>query len=602
MQLGSMTFREVVVVDFEFAVGLGERPDPICLVARSLVSGITHRLWQDELVRRTEPPYPSDDDTLVVAYYASAEIGCHLALRWPVPACVLDLFTEFRTLTNGLDVPCGNGLLGALAWFQLDSLAGSEKTTMRDLALRGGAWTHGEREALLAYCESDVEALVRLLPKLLPTLDVPRALLRGRYMVAAARIEALGAPLDQAMHHQIVSQWDNIKTSLIDRIDADYGVFEEGVFKRDRFAKFIAANDIPWPRLPSGQLSLADDTFRDMARAYPAVATLRELRVSLSQLRLGDIAVGRDGRTRCLLSAFQARTSRNQPSTSRFIFGPAVWLRSLIKPAPGQALAYVDWSQQEFGIAAALSGDAAMLAAYESGDPYLTFAKQAGAVPPTATKQTHPLEREQFKACALAVQYGMEKESLARRIGQSPARAHELLTRHRETYRVFWRWSDAAADFAYLYGYLQTVFGWRLRVGPAANGRSLRNFPMQANGAEMLRLACCLSTERGIAVCAPVHDAILIEASSDAIDDTVTRTQRAMAEASRAVLGGVELRSEATITRYPDRFTDARGRQMWETVQDVLAEQGPTDLCTGATLPGHRCPAAQSLSICTEYK
>jgi len=58
---------------------------------------------------------------------------------------------------------------------------------------------------------------------------------------------------------------------------------------------------------------------------------------------------------------------------------------------------------------------------------------------------------------------------------------------------------------------LQTVFGWRVYVGPRANPRSLTNFPMQANGAEMLRLACCLATERGVAVCAPVHDALLLE-------------------------------------------------------------------------------------------
>src|SRR3954464_13305113 len=55
-------------------------------------------------------------------------------------------------------------------------------------------------------------------------------------------------------------------------------------------------------------------------------------------------------------------------------------------------------------------------------------------------------------------------------------------------------------------------FGWPLHVGAAFNPRSLANFPMQANGAEMLRLACCLATERGIRVCAPVHDALLIEA------------------------------------------------------------------------------------------
>ena len=53
-----------------------------------------------------------------------------------------------------------------------------------------------------------------------------------------------------------------------------------------------------------------------------------------------------------------------------------------------------------------------------------------------------------------------------------------------------------------LHGWLWTVFGWRVHVGDHINPRSLANFPVQANGAEMLRLACCLATERGIAVCA----------------------------------------------------------------------------------------------------
>ncbi len=127
---------------------------------------------------------------------------------------------------------------------------------------------------------------------------------------------------------------------------------------------------------------------------------------------------------------------RNQPSNSKFIFGPSVWLRGLIRPRPGWGLAYVDWSQQEFGIAAALSGDPAMMEAYRSGDPYLAFAIQAGAVPRTATKKTHEAEREQFKACVLAVQYGMGEASLAARINQPVARARQLLALHRHTYRT----------------------------------------------------------------------------------------------------------------------------------------------------------------------
>ena len=73
-----------------------------------------------------------------------------------------------------------------------------------------------------------------------------------------------------------------------------------------------------------------------------------------------------------------------------------------------------------------------------TGDPYLAFAKQAGAVSQEATKQTHQEAREQFKACVLAVQYGMGEASLAARINQPVARARLLLELHKRTYRHFW--------------------------------------------------------------------------------------------------------------------------------------------------------------------
>lgn len=132
---------------------------------------------------------------------------------------------------------------------------------------------------------------------------------------------------------------------------------------------------------------MKDDTFRDMAKAHPELSSLRELRVTLGQMRLSALAVGGDGRNRSVLWAFQARTGRNQPSNTKFIYGPAVWLRGTIRPVAGYGIAYVDWAQQDFDIAAALSDDLKMQDAYASGDPYLAFAKQAGAAPPEATKQ-----------------------------------------------------------------------------------------------------------------------------------------------------------------------------------------------------------------------
>ena len=51
-----------------------------------------------------------------------------------------------------------------------------------------------------------------------------------------------------------------------------------------------------------------------MAKAYPEVSPMRELRSALSEMRLSDLAVGADGRNRTILSAFRSRTGRNQPS------------------------------------------------------------------------------------------------------------------------------------------------------------------------------------------------------------------------------------------------------------------------------------------------
>jgi DNA polymerase I len=131
-----------------------------------------------------------------------------------------------------------------------------------------------------------------------------------------------------------------------------------------------------------------------------------------------------------------------------------------------------------------------------------------------------------------------------------------------------------------LTGRLSTAFGWEVHAGPEANPRSLRNFPMQANGAEMMRLAACLATERGVAVCAPVYDAFLIEADAGDIDAEVARMQAAMREASALVLPGFPLKTDAKAVRHPGRYSDPRGERMWATVQARLAEEagGPPDL------------------------
>jgi DNA polymerase I len=487
-----------------------------------------------------------------------------------MPERVLDLFAESRNHTNmgskadqKRRTPSGAGLLGALIYFGLDPMDATEKKDLQE-AIGSDTWRgRYTPEEILDYCETDVKALERLLPAMLPRIDLPRALLRGRYMAAAAAMEWHVTPIDVEMLARLREGWADIQDELIRAIDV-YGIYDGRTFKSERWVKLMADLQIPWPRHESGNPDLSDDTFRQMAKSYEIVSPYRELRSSLAELRLNDLAVGRDGRNRTILSAFRSRTGRNQPSNSKYIFGPAVWLRGLIKPPPGHGVAYVDWSQQEIGIAAALSGDPALIEAYQTGDVYLAFAKQAGA---------GAGQRELFKQCMLAVQYGQGEAGLAQRIGQPRAVARDLLRRHHETYRKFWAWSDAGVDAAMLTGSLHTVFGWHMHLGEAPNPRSVRNFPMQANAAEMMRLAACLATERGIEVCAPVHDAFLICAPLDRLDQDIAAMRAAMAEASRIVLKGFELRTDVKRVDYPNRYMDPRGAVMWQRVTELLRQK-----------------------------
>ena len=555
---------------------------PVCLVAWEFRTKRKIRLWQDELGKL--PPYSLGPESLFVAYLASAEIGFHLALGWQKPARILDLYVEYRNRYNCLPTIVEqklykkdekkikkNSLIGALVQFGLDTIGISEKQEMIDLILTGGPWTSAQKLEILDYCESDVAGLDRLLSAMLPHLDVPRSLYRGRYMASVASVEAVGVPIDVELLDRLRNRWQEIEQELIARIDAQYGVYEGTSFRNSRFDRWLAEHEILWPRYANGELMLKDKVFGDMAKVHPELNPLRELRYTLSKLRLNDLTVGQDGFNRCMLSPFGTRSSRNSPSNSKFIFGPSVWLRGLIKSPIGFGLAYIDWVGQEFGVAAALSDDPAMKAAYDSGDIYLGFAKAAKAVPADGTQETHKQERDLYKQCVLGVGYGMEEHSLALRLDRHLLIARSLLRHHHEIFWPFWEWSDNRVRRAMFTNVTYTVFGWKYHVTPNPRVRSIRNFPMQANAAEIMRLAVCLGVENGITICCPVHDAVMIMAPLDRLDSDIARMRAYMEQASELVLDGFKLRTEFVAVRYPDRYMDERrGRQFWNVVMSLL--------------------------------
>ena len=512
-----------------------------------------------------------------MAYAADAELKCFRALGWPMPARILDLHAEFRARTSGMDGQ-RRDLLDALAFHGLQHITSEQKQAGRALVMRGGPWSTAERRAVLDYCQSDVEPMGPLLERMLPRirtgrLGLGRALLRGRYMAAVSAMELAGVPIDVPTLAAIRAHKEEIKLDLIREVDQAYGVYEGVTFKQNLFEALLDRHQIAWPRTDAGQLSLDEKVFRAGCDAHPWLHPLRELRDFLSKIKLESLAVGADGRNRVALMPFATKTGRNAPSNSAFVYGPSKWIRHLIKPEPGTALAYIDWSLQEWAIAAALSGDSEMLAVLETGDMYLTFAEMAGWAPPGATKATHRQARDRAKPCVLALGYGMQAEGLALRMGTSKHHAQQTLQAYARRFRTYWEWAEARVEQGDLRRCMVSYFGWPLHVFEGARPHTLRNFPCQSNAAEMMRIAACLMTERGLQVLCPVHDAFLLQAPADELESTVAAAQTAMAEASRVVLKGFEVKTDVELTVWPERCTDERGSALWQKINAQLEKR-----------------------------
>jgi hypothetical protein len=154
------------------------------MVAREYWSGREIRMWRDELLKLRRAPFNTGSNSVVFAYYASAEMGCFLQLGWPLPENLLDLFVEHKLSMNGIPAPPKehrkktstsgkakkaegrDSLLGALAIRGLAHIDAGEKEAMRDLILSKNPdeMTPEERALILDYCASDIvgaEALLR---------------------------------------------------------------------------------------------------------------------------------------------------------------------------------------------------------------------------------------------------------------------------------------------------------------------------------------------------------------------------------------------------------------------------------------------------------
>jgi DNA polymerase I len=585
----------VLTIDTEYRLDENYRQHVVCVVAHEWPCGRTRRIWLDD--NQNQPfQLPCDEDTLWVSFVAGAELRSMLALGHPLPKRVVDLYVENRWLHNVQESNDERSrkkkgrffaLVTTLRRFGCYSMAAEEKEEMIELILRGGPYTEQQKLDIVEYCEADVNGLDALLPKMLPKIDVRRAISRGSYDITEfARIEDRGVPMDVTRLESISTRRDELILYLISQ-HPHIDVYNGTTFEQKKFEAFLAQNGLAarWRRTTTGLYTSDDSYLEDMGKSSPVIEELRQLKKVVLQLQHNRFQAGADGRARCPLWPFSSITGRNQPSAgspqkvgirseSPYIFGLPKALRFLIRPAPGTALAYIDWEQQEFAIAAFMSGDKEMIRAYKTGNPFLALAKKRGVVPQDATKKTHPVEHEKFKSVVHGLNYGRTKHGLSRVLGIPIDECARLIQGYWKTFSTYAHWRKNVRVLMLGYGRVWVWDGWQCLLGEKPNVRSVLNWPIQSTGAVLLRLAIVLAARKGVRIIATVHDAIMIEAHDEDIDEHVRLAKEAMDEACRKVLGDV-IRTECQVIPANGRYYDAKGEKLWNVICSFMGWDQP---------------------------
>lgn len=560
MDLASLNYW---VVDTEFHAPDGGPITVHCVCGRNISSGEVRKIWTGD--GKAAPWRWGPRDTMI-AHYSPAELVAFLSLGWPLPPHVIDTLPEWRVATGQrmghyrlIDVAAAAGV---------PVMSVEHKEGMRGVAMQPVV-PEADRGALMDYCLQDVEATVSAFTYLRDRGKIlPQAILRGRYLLALSRVEHRGIPVDARLCSELTERWGEIRGAMAAEAAVRYpGAFKGTTFSLAGWSAWCEGAGIPWPSTPTGRPRKNEDTMKVMAAHYPQLGFMRDTLRLQGATRAVTLAPWADDRIRCMLSPFGSDTGRNQPSNSRFPFGMAAWLRAVVQAPAGRRLAYLDYSAQEFAAAAALSGDPVMRADYLSGDPYLAFGKRVGLIPPGGTKATHKPERDASKTVVLGLQYGMRENTLAGRLGMSVAAARDLLAGHRRIYGRYWEWTEGNLERIGAGLPLTTRFGWERRwKGPRDSATSAGNFPVQATGAEILRLAVVACEEAGLRIVAPVHDAVLLEADTE---EEIATARRLMERAAEAVIG-IQIRTDREIVEPGCHYADPRGAAVWEFLRGKL--------------------------------
>ena len=453
-----------------------------------------------------------------IAYAASAEITSLLRLGIDVTKMKwVDALVECRVITQSHRNYLSHGQASLLS--QVKALLGEsitetkeEKERMVNLIITNESWNDEEWADIVKYCQADVSYIPRLMKKVVEVYKENGTELNYKAMLDRGYQVRICAEMDYASRgfpvygNDIFTIFNNklaLKRNIIRTLPMIWlECYENNVLKRKKVLALIERMGWVWARTENGGPNLSADYLKELKLVIPEVEPLYQVIKTTSTLNSkSDILEKvKDGYVKNKTFCYTAVTGRNGlRQSSGYLLNFPKWIRKVIKPHPGMAFVGFDWSQQEIAIGAAVSGDASLLKAYNSGDIYLELGKMSGRIPKDGKKEDYAVERQMFKALQLGLAYGKGKPSLTRDISvitrgtMSEEASEELASAifdwHQTEFHRYWSWNKEFVNMAYVRGFCDSIDGFRKWVDSLTPQTQLKNFPCQANGAYMLREA-----------------------------------------------------------------------------------------------------------------
>lgn len=418
-------------------------------------------------------------------------------------------------------------------------------------------------EKLYVYSCEDADFTNRLVKKLMPELKKQKLIklfteIEMPLILVLAAMETNGIKIDKEFLARIGKEADKkigwLAEKIYESAGARFNINSTQQLREILFEK-LAIPAMGISKNKTG-LSTGADELAKLKDQHPIIKLIQEYRelVKLSTTYIEALPRLISEKTGRLHTSFNqtvaatGRLSSTEPNLQNIPIRTELGrkIRQAFVAEKGYKLLSLDYSQIELRLAAHMSGDKKMIAAFKKGeDIHTATAAEINQISPA---EVTPELRREAKAVNFGILYGQGPHGLSQGADIPYARAKEFIDQYFKIYKGVKKFVKETVELARGRGYAETLFG-RRRFLPEINSSVMQlrkaaermaiNTPIQGTGADIIKAAmieiqAMIEKEFGVEklkMLLQVHDELVFEVRSDLVEAAAGKIEKLMAEA-----------------------------------------------------------------------